>query len=198
MAANLHYTNSKIVQEIIAAGQKPNHKFSREIGLSYLTLSGFIRDKESPINSNGTLRGPAKTLCDYLGVLPEDLWDREELFPNDEEEFIEQFRMHGMLDYEDTNPETILMLKQQKAAINKSMKRLGDREEFVLRMRTGVSKDGEDSQEELSIDDVALIMEISRSRVSQIEWKAYKKMRNPCLSDRLRNTSVHVLATNFI
>ncbi|NPV08041.1 MAG: sigma-70 family RNA polymerase sigma factor [Anaerolineae bacterium] len=62
------------------------------------------------------------------------------------------------------------------------LEELSEREREVLEMRFGLN--GEPAR---TLEDIGVVMGISRERVRQIESKALRKLRQPCRSNRLRD-----------
>ena len=66
--------------------------------------------------------------------------------------------------------------------LEKSMSELTEREQKVLKMRTGW-----DSGEEMTLEAVAKEMGVTRERIRQVEARAIRKLRVPTRSNGLRD-----------
>lgn len=86
-----------------------------------------------------------------------------------------------MLLFGNETPESILIRKQNKALIRQAMMSLTPREQRILDLVNGLT-----FGVPMTRVDIAQDMQISKSRISQIEWKAMRKMRHPERSRHLR------------
>jgi len=80
------------------------------------------------------------------------------------------------------SPPDQVIHKDLQKKIESAMQGLSDREVNVLKMRFGLSEDGERTLEE-----VGNHFNVTRERIRQIELKALKKMRHPQVSEKLRS-----------
>ena len=80
------------------------------------------------------------------------------------------------------SPPDLVIHKDLQKKIESAMQGLSDREVNVLKMRFGLSEDGERTLEE-----VGNHFNVTRERIRQIELKALKKLRHPQVSEKLRS-----------
>ena len=66
--------------------------------------------------------------------------------------------------------------------INKALKYLTLKEAAVIRLRFGL-----DGGKERTLEEVGKILEVTRERVRQLEFRALKKLRQPCASENLKD-----------
>jgi RNA polymerase sigma factor (sigma-70 family) len=169
-------------------------------GWSQATLARFLDDTPSNISRLLNLRGrpgvrwltPERTqkLLELTGKLPDDLWP--EWVSNDVLDRVPKEIIHissvsvGMLEAAGSqcltlppSQEAELHQSEARDAIDAALSTLTPREELVVRLRFKSC--------ELTLDETAARLGVSRDRVRQIEAKAIRKLRNPSRSRTLRN-----------
>jgi len=77
--------------------------------------------------------------------------------------------------------ETIMALDRQRM-VEATLKTLAPREEIILRLRFGLTPDGED----LTLEEIGQRMGMTRERVRQIEVRALAKLRHPERASQLK------------
>ncbi len=172
--------NNRILKAIERSGGEPGQKWCEAHGLGYATVNSLINMTGSPVNDDGSMRPTAQRLCDVLNVIPDDLWSAEQLYP------LEKNFSSFDMDYTEVSAlisggeQSYLPdfhgLEQEEIAtmIDQCCLELTPNEETVIRMRFGLG--GED---ELSLEQVAQHLGVTRERIRQIEGKALRKLRHP-------------------
>lgn len=181
--------NNRLLKAIEAVGGTPGQKWCEANGLDYARVNNLINMTRSPLTKDGDLFPDAAKLCEILGKLPEDLWSNEQLYPL-ERNFSEIEMTHeqvvALLPQEQQQylPDfSELENEQTKALLSKALSTLTERECEVIKMRF---------DEDLTYDECAKRLNVSRERVRQIEVKALRKLRKP---DRV---GIFVDAVDFI
>ena len=153
---------------------------AKDIGMSYSTISRYIQLRESPITAQGTVKQSAQRLCDYFGMLVEEVWSLEQLTPIEcnikevEFSYQELTRLENISD-----PILSLENDQLKEQMDVSLDKLDPREAMVLRLRFGLEGDVHTTKE------IGDMLGITSTRIGQIEAKALRKLRHPSRSEVL-------------
>ena len=153
---------------------------AKDIGMAYSTLSRYIQLRESPITAQGTVKQSAQRLCDYFGMLVEEVWSLEQLTPIEcnikevEFSYQELTRLENISD-----PILSLENDQLKEQMDVSLDKLDPREAMVLRLRFGLEGDVHTTKE------IGDMLGITSTRIGQIEAKALRKLRHPSRSEVL-------------
>ncbi|MHB1023357.1 MAG: sigma-70 family RNA polymerase sigma factor [Acidobacteriaceae bacterium] len=168
--------NNRILQAIKAVGGAPGMKWCKENKLSYPAVNNLINMTVSPLREDGNLSDPAQALCDVVMKLPEELWSNEQLYPlekNFSEMEMDFSQIVSLLPQEKQSylPDfSEIEQKQTRKLLDKALSTLSPREAMVLRMRT---------EEDLTLDECAIRLNVCRERIHQIEAKALIKLRHP-------------------
>lgn len=170
--------NNRILKAIEDAGGTPGQKWCDANGLVYTSVNSLINMTVGPLSASGSISTPAMNLCEVLNKLPEDLWSNEQLYPleknfseieMDYEQVVallpsdEQYYLPDFSDFEN---------RQAKALIGKALAKLSGKGREVLRMR---------HEEDMTLDQCAERLGVSRERIRQIEAKALRQMRHPAM-----------------
>lgn len=170
--------NNRILKAIEDAGGTPGQKWCEENGLVYASVNNLINMTAGPLTASGSISTQALKLCEVLNKLPEDLWSNEQLFPleknfsemeMDYEQVVsllpsdEQYYLPDFSDFENRQAENL---------IGKALEKLSGRGREVLRMR---------HEEDMTLDQCAERLGVSRERIRQIEAKALRQMRHPAM-----------------
>ena len=153
---------------------------AKDIGMAYSTLSRYIQLRESPIDAKGAVKQSAQRLCDYFGMLVEEVWSLEQLTPIEcnikevEFSYQELTRLENISD-----PILSLENDQLKEQMDVSLDKLDPREAMVLRLRFGLEGDVHTTKE------IGDMLGITSTRIGQIEAKALRKLRHPSRSEVL-------------
>lgn len=170
--------NNRLLKAIEAAGGTPGGKWCAENGLCYSMVNNLIKMTSSPLTADGELRLDAAKLCDVLGKLPEDLWSNEQLYPlekNFSEMEMDYSQVVALLPQEQQSylPDLSEFERAQtKALLDKAVATLNPREQKVIRMRF---------EDDLTLEECADRLDITRERARQIEAKALRTLRHPSL-----------------
>lgn len=168
--------NNRLLKAIEAVGGTPGGKWCAANGLGYKRVNDLINMTSSPLTAEGELHQDAAKLCEVLGKLPEDLWSNEQLYPlekNFSDMEMDHAQVVALLPQEQQSylPDfSEFEQAQTKALVSKAISTLTPREQEVLRMRF---------EDDLTLEECATRLDVTRDRVRQIEAKALRKMRHP-------------------
>ncbi|HBO3862348.1 sigma-70 family RNA polymerase sigma factor [Pseudomonas aeruginosa] len=166
--------NARLLRAIERAGHRPGAQFAAAVGISYSgALLPYLNLTRSPLTPDGLLRECAWNLCDFLNSSPSDLWSDAQLNP--------LRKNHSSIDLDAdsvqalvcgsiaTDPLRLASHAQAGRILQDALDSLTPRESSVIRERFF----GDASLEEL-----AEKMDMTRTRVHQIEVKALRKLRS--------------------
>lgn len=185
----LKVKNNLLLKKIEDGGFASVSDFCRKNNLSVSVVIALINFKKAPINKKGEWSGLFLKLSTALKCLPEDLCPPQhlrkilkknkayfEMSANDVSFFLTGSQ-------EDAAPLIEHVLRDESAKIiNETLLSLTPREERVVRMRYGLTPDGE----ECSLEQIGKEYNVFRERIRQIEAKALRKLKHPQCSKDLR------------
>lgn len=175
---SLQVRNNRILAAIEESGGTFGAKWCVENGLSYGGVLQLVKMTTCPVGENGRLKEAAQGLCDVLCKLPEDLWSEDQMFsflPKNSASFemskdaVTAFfpnEAAKSVELDTSNIEN----EELKRGLEAAMSTLGARERKVLLLR---------NESDLTLDNVADVLGVTRERVRQIEGNALRKMRRP-------------------
>jgi len=168
--------NNLILRAIELSGGQMGQKWCEENGLCYSVICSFVAMKKSPLNANGGLVKQAQKLCDVLNKHPQDLWNNQQLYPL-EKNFTEVEMSYSQILAISNNGENSYIegfddfsRAQTKKLVDKTLDTLTSRERQVIKLRF---------YDDMTLDDVGKVLDVTRERVRQIETKAMRKLRHP-------------------
>ena len=168
--------NNRLLKAIEDAGGSPGNKWCEANGLGYARVNSLINMTSSPLTAEGDLFPDAARLCEILGKLPEDLWSNEQLYPlerNFSEMEMDHAQVVAMLPAEQQFylPDfSGIEQAQTKALVTQALSTLTSREQEVIGMRF---------EDDLTYEECARRLDVTRERIRQIEAKAMRKLRHP-------------------
>jgi RNA polymerase sigma factor (sigma-70 family) len=168
--------NNRILKAIEESGGTIGQKWCEENGLSYASINLFVNMTLGPLDNELNLRAQAAKLCEVLGKIPDELWNKEQLIPL-EKNFSELELNHSQVSALLENTEgsytpCFIDYQQSKAqlSIDKALSTITKREENLIRLRF---------QDEKTLDECATIFGVSKERIRQIEAHVLRKLRMP-------------------
>lgn len=168
--------NNRILRAIEESGGSPGQKWCDANGLGYTRVNDFINMTSGPFSASGDLYPDALRLCEVLNKIPQDLWSNEQLYPlekNFSELNMDYSQVVSMLPTCEKfyiNDFSGVEQEETKKLLWKAISTLTQREQEVIRMRF---------TDEITFDECAEILGLSKERVRQIEVKALRKLRHP-------------------
>lgn len=142
-----------------------------EIGL-------YINGKKSPKRNNGKYRSIATRICDRLNITPQMLFepDGESFDISQAESVMSEYSKSITMD-----PEEYAARIEMKQGVIHAIQDCTHRESTMLNMRYGIGL-----SEKGTLEEIAKLFKVTRTRAQQIEWKATGKLRHPVHSRRLK------------
>jgi RNA polymerase sigma factor (sigma-70 family) len=146
------------------------------------TFGDVINLKRAPVTRKGDWHPVVLKVCEYLFVMPSDLFSQEQMQPlKTNKSFVDLGfdDISRMLDDPTQDPSLGLERQDAAGAVSAVLETLTERDQQVINLRFGL--DGK----EHSLLEVANIFGVTRERIRQIEAKALRKLRNPTRSQPL-------------
>lgn len=172
----LKVRNNRILRAVEETGNKFGGKWCRANGVDYSKAVQLVAMTASPINDEGHLIEAAVQLCDALNKTPDDLWSREQIYPL-EKNFSELEMNHEQVVSLLSNEQRVGELdtsqienKEAARLIGNALATLTRQEEKVINLRF---------YKDMTLDECASSLDVTRERIRQIEKKALRKLRHP-------------------
>lgn len=172
----LKVRNNRILRAVEETGNKFGGKWCRANGVDYSKAVQLVAMTASPINDEGHLIQAAVQLCDALNKTPDDLWSREQIYPL-EKNFSELEMNHEQVVSLLSNEQRVGELdtsqienKEAARLIGNALATLTRQEEKVINLRF---------YKDMTLDECASSLDVTRERIRQIEKKALRKLRHP-------------------
>ena len=174
--------NANILRLMKSRGIESVAELCRAAGTSNGTFGDIINLKKAPLTRKGDWHPVVLKVCEYLFVMPSDLFSQEQMQPlktNKSSVDLGFEDISRMLD--DPTQDPSLRLEHQDAAdaVSTVLETLTEREQEVINLRFGFDSG------ELTLKEVADIFGVGKERIRQIEAKALRKLRNPKRSQPL-------------
>lgn len=174
--------NANILRLMEERGIKNVSELCRNAKTCNATFGDIINLKKAPVTRKGDWHPVVLKVCEYLFVMPSDLFSQEQMTPlktNKSSVDLGFDDISRMLD--DPTQDPSLRLEHQDAAdaVSTVLETLTERDQQVINLRFGL--DGEAH----TITEVAAIFKVTPERVRQIEAKALRKLRHPTRSQPL-------------
>tara|TARA_R110000868_G_scaffold40260_3_gene139134 strand:+ start:573 stop:1130 length:558 start_codon:yes stop_codon:yes gene_type:complete len=140
-------------------------------GPSIAVTYAFVNIKRTPQDKFGNWDNYALRICDTIGVLPDEVFTEAhyEILKTNRAQFVSNMQDISRL-IESKDPCELLENKQKDALMWSALDGLNPREKQVLQFR---------NIDDLTLDEVAERLDLSKERVRQIEAKAIRKLRHP-------------------
>ena len=168
----LSVKNNRIMRALESQGVDSLPKWCKENNVSYHGISMLINLKSSPITKHGRLTGCAKSICDALCLLPDDLWSVYQLQPlekNYSEIQLDRDQIAVIMGDEEVGYDLPEDHGDIKKIVESVLDGLPKKEKDVIKLRFW---------DEKSLDEISDHFNVTRERVRQIELKALGRMRN--------------------
>jgi RNA polymerase sigma factor (sigma-70 family) len=166
---NVTIKNALLLSAIENAGYKSGQRFADMVGISYYgSLMPYVNLTRSPIGEDGLIRDCAWDLCDFLGASPSDLWSDNQLTPLKTNRSSVDMNMNGIRTLIQDGPEKVTNQEQVKKIIGNALDSLTERQAMVIKKRFF---------DELTLDEIAGELKLSRQRIRQIQGKAIRNLK---------------------
>ena len=169
-------------------------QFCKLYQLDYNRVVQIISGKVKPLNNLGRPIGLVEQIIDILDISLEDAFTERQLkgFAKTNYEISVAEKELKQLVNPVKNQEQKIIEKDVRLKILEAFsKRLGPREEKLIRLRYGFGGEKEHTQHE-----IAEIFKISHARVGQILAKAERKLKHPSVSNDIINTGFNEIYTS--
>ena len=179
---NNHMQNAMEERGITSALQ-----LSRESGVTYGTIIGYLNLTKTPFKKDLTPSLPIIKLSEFFNLMIVDLFPKDHLYDALSTNKIEiEASREELTQIEQQPPDELLEKLDLNNAVKEQLETITPREKKVLEMRYGIGC------EPCTLEDVGKVFDgISRERVRSIEAKALRKLRHPSRSDELREYLNH-------
>jgi len=171
--------NNLILSAIEATGHRSVLSFCRVSGIGMHSLAGLIHLRVSPIGVDGSFTNLARSLMDELCLLPTELWTEEQLtmaLKTNTKVF-----NAGKDDLQISSDDALRLVfdNQRKVLIGAVLDDLPPRQQKILRLRFGLGC------EEHTLEEVAGMVNVTKTRVGQIEGDAIRTLKRQHNRERL-------------
>lgn len=175
----LRVKNGRLLKRIRAAGYKTVAEFSRAAGISSAQVGVLLNLKISGMHSRDEWRLTVQKIATFLRCLPEDIIPpqhiKSALSKNTAEIEMSPDDVVGIMsDAGGYLADTNLKRDEARRLIDEALQKLTPREERVLRLRFGLTDDGE----EKNLETVAAQFAVTTERIRQIEMRAIRRLRH--------------------
>ena len=174
--------NANILRLMESREIKTVSELCRAAGTDNGSFGDVINLKRSPVNKKGEWIPCVLKVCEYLFVMPTDLFSQEQMTPLKTNKGTVDLGFEDisrMLDDPTQDPSLRLECQDIVGAVGTILEELTERGRKIINLRFGI--DGK----EHSLLEVADIFGVTRERVRQIEAKALRKLRHPTRSQPL-------------
>ena len=174
--------NANILRLMEERGIKNVSELCRNAKTCNATFGDVINLKKAPVDRKGEWIPCVLKVCEYLFVMPTDLFSQEQMTPLKTNKGTVDLGFEDisrMLDDPTQDPSLRLERQDIVGAVGTALEKLTEREQKVINLRFGIGG------EEHNLKEIADIFELSCTRVMQIEAKALRKLRHPTRSQPL-------------
>tara|TARA_R110002126_G_scaffold128289_1_gene270867 strand:- start:11 stop:655 length:645 start_codon:yes stop_codon:yes gene_type:complete len=186
--------NDRLLNAIEDKGIPSVRQFCQLYKLNYNLVVQIISGKVKPLNDLGRPIRLVEQIIDILDISLEDAFTERQLkgFAKTNYEISVAEKELKQLVNPVKNQEQKVIEKDVRLKILEAFsKRLGPREEKLIRLRYGFGGEKEHTQHE-----IAEIFKISHARVGQILAKAERKLKHPSVSNDIINTGFNEIYTS--
>lgn len=170
--------NNLLLNAIEEHGYKSVAEFSRAIGASHNSVGEIIAMRTAPIANTGGFTALAKKIMEALGAAPTDLWTAEQLNmrlrSNSAERVVDaegiQAALGAPFEWAALPSPEEHMFNKERALVLDAIAEVGltAKEREVIKKRF---------YEDVTLEDCAQVMGLTKERIRQIEGKALRKFR---------------------
>lgn len=184
--------NNLIIKRIESIGYKTIGEFCRVNNLmsQVSCLGEIINMQSSPLRSDGSWKSIIIKISEILGCDPMDFFTDTQLNTilqtNRKYMEVKEAEMRFILESNENKHkllDDIIVDNQKEKSIEESLKKLNKNQRKVIEMRMGLGN----YSREYTFKEIGLEINLSVGRIRQIEAKALRILRNPRISDNLRD-----------
>ena len=175
--------NANILRLMESREIKTVSELCRAAGTDNGSFGDVINLKRSPVNKKGEWIPCVLKVCEYLLVMPSELFSEEQILPlKTNKSFVDiGFEdISRMLD--DPTQDPLLRLEERDAVntVSAALDGMTEREREIIKLRFGFEG------KEHTLQETADVFGVSKERIRQIEAKALRKLRHPTRTEPLR------------
>lgn len=170
--------NANILRIMEERGIESVAELCRNTGVSQTTFGQIVNLKLAPINKKGQWHSSILKICEYLFVMPADLFSEEQMTPlqkNKSTIDVNFDEISVMLTDESQDPLMQIQNNQKNDLINKTIDCLPERHKSIMNLRYGL--DGKKH----TLRQIAEIEGVTQAHVRQIEMEVLRKLRHPSI-----------------
>lgn len=166
--------NARLLRAIEQAGHRPGEVFATLVGVNYSSvLLPYLNLTRSPIDEAGLLRECAWALCDFLNASPSDLWSDDQLIPLKKNSANFDLDANGVMAImNEPSPESPMQVVARSEVRQAVEIAFADRPRLLEVLRLRFFQD-------MSLEETAKEMGVSRDRIRQLEGRALRTLRHP-------------------
>lgn len=168
-AVKVTVRNGRILKRMKSVGIQTIGELAAAAGVSYGTAQLLVALKLTPLDADGEWKDSAFRIANALLTSPEDLWSEAQqsmkLTHNTQEVFMGEEQVQNLISGRDMHEVTAI-----KHDLLNAIETLTPREQYVLKQRHFEGRPCRDLADELGV---------GPSMISQIEYKAIRKLRHP-------------------
>jgi DNA-directed RNA polymerase sigma subunit (sigma70/sigma32) len=170
--------NANILRIMEERGIGSVAELCRNTGVSQTAFGDIINLKLAPVNRRGEWHPSVRKVCEYLFVMPADLFSEEQMTPLEKNKStidVNFDEISVMLTDQSQDPLIAIENKTKNDFVNDTINHLPERQRRIMSLRYGL--DGA----EHTLSEIAEIEGISGNRVRQIEMQVLRKLRHPSI-----------------
>ena len=158
-------------------------QLNKATGVSLNTLYAYLNLTKTPYTKTGALSAPVQTLCSFFSCAVDDLFPPQHIEnPLEKNAGVIEANMTELVSSNllggGTDPLELLEKQDTTALVNSALEKLNRRERMIIEARFGLGE-----EEEKTLQQLAEVLDVSATRVREIEAKALRKLRHPHATD---------------
>ena len=158
-------------------------QLGKATGLSLNVLYAYLNLTKTPHTKKGHLLPSVETLCSFFSCAVDDLFPPQHIEnPLEKNSGVIEANMNELVSSNllggGTDPLELLEKQDTPKLLSSMLEKLNPRERMVIKARFGL-----DGEEEKTLQEIAEVLDVCRSRARQIEAKALRKLRGHHFAD---------------
>ncbi len=189
ITTQIKFKNGLFYEAMQNSGCKNQSEFASYLGMCPTDVGRILNFKWYPDNlqylkTKKKWKRIEKKICDLTGYLLEDIFppelkkanleEKENVLVFTNEVDLNRLQERGLLTVQGQRPAEELMANEKWIAFDALLKTLTSREMKIIKLRYGLGE-----HEQMTLEAIAKMFNISRERVRMIEAKGMKKLRHP-------------------
>ena len=158
-------------------------QLGKATGISINVLYTYLNLTKTPHTKKGRLLPSVEALCSFFSCAVDDLFPPQHIEnPLEKNSGVIEANMNELVSSNllggGTDPLELLEKQDTPKLVSTALEKLNPRERMVIKARFGL-----DGEEEKTLQEIAEVLDVCRSRARQIEAKALRKLRHPFTTD---------------